>query len=46
MMGILGIPNRTENWKTVQRFYGLSDNAKTRFVRRLGESEASARPSL
>ncbi len=45
-MGILGIKNRTENWKTVQHFYGLSDNAKTRFVQRLGESEASARPGL
>ena len=32
MMGILGIKNRTENWKTVQHFYGLSDNAKTRLV--------------
>ena len=39
MMGILGIKNRTENWKTVQHFYGLSDNAKTRLVQRLGEPE-------
>ena len=45
-MGILGIKNRTENWKTVQRFYGLSEYAKTRLVQRLGEPEASARPSL
>ena len=34
-MGILGIENRTENWKTVQHFYGLGDNAKVRLVRRL-----------
>ena len=34
-MGILGIPNRTENWKTVQHFYGLGDDAKVRLVRRL-----------
>ena len=45
-MGILGIKNRTENWKTVQRFYGLSEYVKTRLVQRLGEPEASARPSL
>ena len=36
-MGILGINNRTENWKTVQHFHGLSDAAKVRLVRRLGE---------
>ena len=34
-MGILGIENRTENWKTVQHFYGLEDDAKVRLVRRL-----------
>ena len=36
-MGILGINNRTENWKTVQHFHGLSDAAKVELVRRLGE---------
>lgn len=36
-MGILGINNRTENWKTVQHFHGLSDAAKVGLVRRLGE---------
>ena len=45
-MGILGIKNRAENWKTVQRFYGLSDNARTRLVQRLGQPEASACPGL
>ena len=35
-MGILGINNRTENWKTVQHFHGLSDPAKVALVRRLG----------
>ena len=34
-MGILGIENRTENWKTVQHFYGLGEDAKVRLVRRL-----------
>lgn len=38
-MGILGIHNRTENWKTVQHFHGLSDAAKVRLVRRLGEPD-------
>ena len=38
-MGILGINNRTENWKTVQHFHGLSDAAKVRLVRRLGEPD-------
>ena len=36
-MGILGIKNRTENWKTVQHFYGLDDDAKIRLVEQLGE---------
>ena len=38
-MGILGINNRTENWKTVQHFHGLPDAAKVGLVRRLGESK-------
>ena len=41
-MGILGINNRTENWKTVQHFHGLSDAAKVRLVRRLGEPKDTA----
>ena len=36
-MGILDITNRTENWKTVQHFYGLDHNAKVRLVTELGE---------
>ncbi len=36
-MGILGIENRTENWKTVQHFHGLSNDAKVRLVQKLGE---------
>ena len=42
-MGILGIENRTENWKTVEHFYGLSDAAKARLVRRItGTREADS----
>ena len=41
-MGILGIKNRTENWKTVQHFHGLCDVAKVALVRRLGEPEDTA----
>ena len=33
--GILGIENRTENWKTVTHFYGLDDNAKLRLANQL-----------
>lgn len=36
-MGILGIKNRTEDWKTVQHFHGLSDSAKVGLARCLGE---------
>ena len=36
-MGILDITNRTENWKTVQHFHGLSDAAKVRLAQKLGE---------
>ena len=36
-MGILDITNRTENWKTVQHFHGLSDAAKGRLAQKLGE---------
>ena len=35
-MGILGIPNRTEDWKTVRHFHGLDGNAKVRLVTKLG----------
>ena len=31
-MGILGIQNRTENWKTVENFYALSGEAKRQIV--------------
>ena len=41
-MGILGIDNRTENWKTVQHFHGLSDGAKVALARRLGEPKDTA----
>ena len=34
-MKILGIENRTENWKTVQHFYGLSNEKKERLARHL-----------
>lgn len=34
-MGILGIENRTENWKTVEHFHGLSYDAKVCLVKRL-----------
>ena len=34
-MSILGIRNRTENWKTVENFYPLSENAKVKLVQRL-----------
>jgi hypothetical protein len=36
-MGILGIRNRTENWKTVENFHALSDDAKVKLVQRLLE---------
>ena len=36
-MGILGIRNRTENWKTVENFYPLSEDAKVKLVQRLLE---------
>ena len=36
-MGILGIKNRTENWKTVESFYPLSEDAKIKLVGRLLE---------
>lgn len=41
-MGILGINNRTENWKTVQHFHGLSDAAKVRLVQHLEPEETVA----
>ncbi len=34
-MNILGIENRTENWKTVQHFYGLSGNARACLARHI-----------
>ena len=33
--GILGIKNRTENWKTVQHFHGLSQDARKCLVKKL-----------
>ena len=36
-MSILGIRNRTENWKTVETFYPLSADAKVKLVKRLLE---------
>ena len=33
-MGILGIRNRTENWKTVENFYPLSGDAKIKLVQK------------
>ena len=36
-MGILGIRNRTENWKTVEHFSHLSEVAKVKLVQRLLE---------
>ena len=43
-MGILGINNRTENWKTVQHFHrlSLSDAAKVRLVKHLEPKETAA----
>ena len=34
-MSILGIANRTENWMTVNHFYGLSEEAKACLVQKL-----------
>ena len=39
--GILGIVNRTENWKTAQLLRGLSDGGKVALARRLGEPDAT-----
>lgn len=36
-MSILGIENRTENWKTVQHFQELSDTAKICLAQKIGE---------
>ena len=36
-MGIVGIKNRTENWKTVEHFHGLTAEAKVKLVTRLLE---------
>ena len=42
-MGILGIENRTENWKTVENFYPtMSEDVKVRLVQRLLEPYPSA----
>ena len=38
-MGILGITNRTEDWKTVEHFYGLDGDAKTKLVEQLEGSK-------
>ena len=42
-MSILGIENRTENWKTVEHFHGLSDEAKVKLVQKLGENRRYSR---
>ena len=39
--GILGIVNRTENWKTAQLFHGLSDDGKVALAKRLGEPDGT-----
>ena len=44
-LGILGIRNRTENWKTVENFYPLSEDAKARLVQRLLEPYPGAQKS-
>ena len=38
-MSILGIKNRTENWKTVEHFHGLSGKAKARLAQKLSGAE-------
>ena len=37
-MGMLGIRNRTEDWKTVEHFSNLNGDAKVRLAKALGES--------
>lgn len=39
--GILGIENRTENWKTAQLIQGLCDPGKVALARRLGEPDGT-----
>ena len=40
-MGIVGIENRTENWRTVQHFGALSEDAKVRLVKRLAPQDTA-----
>lgn len=44
-MVILDINNRTENWKTVTHFYGLSKEAKTRLAKQLLADHYEKAPS-
>ena len=39
MAGILGIANRTENWKTAEHFCGLSEQGRVNLVRELSGAE-------
>ena len=41
-MGILGIANRTENWKTADNFCGLSKQGRVNLVRKLSGDEVPA----
>ena len=43
-MGILGIPNRTENWKTADSFVPLSAEARVRLVDRLLDTPTELQP--
>lgn len=43
-MGILGIPNRTENWKTADSFVSLSAEARVRLVDRLLGTRSEFQP--
>ena len=45
-MGILGITNRTEDWKTVRHFHGLDDDAKIKLVTELGEPNGITAPDI
>ena len=45
-MGILGIKNRTEDWKTARHFCGLDDDAKTMLVTALGEPNGITAPDI
>ena len=42
-MGILGIQNRTENWKTAESFCGLSEKGRANLVQKLCKTEVQPR---